>query len=292
MMKTAAIVIVILFIVLVQSVFVIPEGQQALIFQFGRHVRTIQAAGLYFKIPFLQNVNRLSYKVLAAEARPAEYITLDKKRLVVDTVGRWKIEDPLVFYQSVRDDQGAIDRLNDIIFARVRQEIGNHNFISIIREDRESIMKLVTKGSAEQAKRFGIKVLDVRIRRVDLPEEVQASVFARMKAERERIAKRYRAEGEEQAKQLMANANKEREILLAEAYKQSETLRGQGDADATSIYSASYGRDQEFYSFLKHMDVYKKVLSKDTSIVLDPKSDFLQYMSDPVAEAAKSQAVK
>jgi membrane protease subunit HflC len=236
---------------------------------------------LHFKYPFVEDLITFDKRVLAAEARPAEYITLDKKRLTVDTVSRWKISDPLIFYQTVTDQVGASGRLNNIISTRLRQEIANHNFKDFIREKREYIMDQVTKGTAELAKQFGIRLIDVRIKRLDLPEEVLASVFARMKAERERIAKRYRAEGDEQARQIRADANREKEILLAEAYKKAETLRGEGDAEATKIYAEAYGKDQDFYSFLRHLEVYQKVLGADTTLLLRPDSRLLRFLDNP-----------
>ncbi len=270
-----------------QSLFIIQEWEQGLILEFGKPVRIIQEPGLYVKYPFIQELLLFERRILAAEARPAEYITLDKKRLTVDTVSRWLITDPLAFYQTVRNYSGAIARLNDIIFARVRQEIANHNFKDFIREERERIMAQVTTGTEEQAKRFGIKVIDVRIRRVDLPEEVQNSVFARMKAERERIAKRYRAEGEEQAREIRANANKEREIMLAEAYRTAETLRGQGDAEATRIYAKAYGQDQDFFSFVRHIDAYERVFATDSTLLLRPDSQFMRFFDSPFPGVTK-----
>lgn len=270
-----------------QSLFIIQEWEQGLILEFGKPVRILQEPGLYVKYPFIQELLVFERRILAAEARPAEYITLDKKRLTVDTVSRWLITDPLAFYQTVRNYSGAIARLNDIIFARVRQEIANHNFKDFIREERERIMAQVTTGTEEQAKRFGIKVIDVRIRRVDLPEEVQNSVFARMKAERERIAKRYRAEGEEQAREIRANANKEREIILAEAYKKAETLRGLGDAESTRIYAKAYGQDQDFFSFIRHMDAYERIFATDSTLLLRPDSPLMRFFDSPFPGTAK-----
>jgi len=240
-----------------QAAFTIGEWEQGVVLQLGKPVRTLLEPGLYFKYPLIQELLLFDKRILVAEARPAEYITLDKKRLVVDAVSRWKIREPLEFYRTVRNSQGAIARLNDTISTRLRQEIGNHNFKEFIREDRERIMGRVTEGTAEAAKQFGIDVIDVRIKRIDLPEEVQNSVFARMKAERERIAKRYRAEGEEQARQIRADADKEKEIILAEAYKKAETLRGEGDAEAATVYAQAYGKNEEFYSFTRHLDIYK-----------------------------------
>jgi modulator of FtsH protease HflC len=229
----------------------------------------------------IEQVIILDKRIMGAEARPAEYLTLDKKRLTVDTVARWKIDKPLVFYQSVNNNDAAIARLNSIIFAKLRQEIGNHNFQEFVREKRESIMKEVTASAAEQATRFGISVVDVRIKRVDLPEEVQASVFARMKAERERKAMQYRAEGEEQKEKIKAAADKEKKIIRAEAYRKAQILRGEGDAEATAIYAAAYGKDEEFYSFIRHLEVYKKVFGAETSLMLRPDSQLLKFLDSP-----------
>jgi membrane protease subunit HflC len=273
--------LLIAFFLISQSAYIIEEGTQALILQLGKPVKIIQEPGLYFKYPLIQDVTLFPKRVLVADARPAEYITLDKKRLTVDTVTRWAIQEPLVYYQTVRNEAGAISRLNDLIFARLRQEIGNHNFKEFIREEREFIMNQVTSGTAEAALRFGISVMDVRIKRVDLPEEVQASVFARMKAERERIAKRYRAEGEEQAREIRANANKEKEIILAEAYRQAETLRGQGDAESTAIYSEAYGRDEDFFSFSRRLDVYRRIFGPETSMILSTDNQLLEFLGSP-----------
>jgi membrane protease subunit HflC len=284
------IVVIIALALLAQAAFIINEGEQAVVFQFGRPVRIIQEPGLYFKYPFVQDVTVLEKRILAAEARPAEYITLDKKRLIVDTVSRWKIAKPLVFYQTVRTYSGAIARLNDIISARLRQEVANHNFQDFIRQEREEIMKSVTEGTAELAKRFGIQVIDVRIKRVDLPEEVQKSVFDRMKAERERIAMRYRAEGEEQAREIRANAKKEKEIILAEAYRKSQALRGGGDAEAIGIYAKAYGKDEEFYSFTRHLETYQKIFGSETTMLLRPDSDLLKYLDTPSNRSKPSQA--
>ncbi len=185
---------------LAQTAFTIGEGEQGMIVQFGEPKRILQEPGLYFKLPVVQNLARFDKRVLTTDARTAEYLTLDKKRVLVDHVSRWRIQEPLEFYRSVRDQQRAMARLDDLISARLRQETAKHNFLDFVREKREEIMAVVTKDTRETAKTFGIEVLDVRIKGLDLPQEVQASVFARMRAERERIAKRYRAEGEERAR--------------------------------------------------------------------------------------------
>ncbi len=279
----------VLVFVAAQAAFTIGEWEQGMVVQFGNPKRIIQEPGLYFKLPVAQNLVRFEKRVLTTDARESEYITLDKKRVLVDHVSRWRIEDPLQFYRSVRDRIRAMARLDDIISARLRQEIATHNFLDLIREKREDIMAIVTKDTRETAKTFGIEVTDVRIKRLDLPEEVQASVFARMRAERERIAKRYRAEGEEQAQQLRAAADREREVILATAYESSEKLKGEGDAEATSIYANAFGKDAEFYAFTRRLQTYEKILSNDTTLILNPDSELLNYLQSPGSSPPASE---
>ena len=272
--------LVILFVVS-QTAFTIGEGEQGIIVQFGNPKRILQESGLYFKLPIVQNLVRFEKRVLTTDARTAEYLTLDKKRVLVDHVSRWRIQEPLEFYRSVRDQQRAMARLDDLISARLRQETAEHNFLDFVREKREDIMAVVTKDTKETAKTFGIEVLDVRIKGLDLPKEVQASVFARMRAERERIAKRYRAEGEERAREIRAGADREREVILATAYETSQKLSGEGDAQATSIYARSFGQDPEFYAFTRRLQAYEKILSSGTTLVLPPDSALLRYLQNP-----------
>jgi len=276
--------IVVALLVLSQTVFVVGERQQALITQFGKPVRTIREPGLYVKVPVVQTLSRFERRILATDVQAAEYLTLDKKRLAVDHVSRWRISDPLEFYRTVRDTRGAMARLDDIIFARLRQEIDKHNFADFIREKREGIMQVVTAGTREMAASFGIEVVDVRIKRADLPTEVQASVYARMRAERERIAKRYRAEGEERARKIRASADKEREILVAQAYEESQRMIGEGDAQAIATYARAFGQDPEFYGFLRRLESYEKIFAGGTTVVLSPDSDLLRYLQGPGAQ--------
>jgi modulator of FtsH protease HflC len=280
-MVRLTIISVAVIVLLMQSTFIVSEGEQGLVLQFGKIERVVLDPGLYFKYPFIQDFVPLNKRVLAAEYHPEEYITLDKKRLMVDTVSRWKIADPRQFYIAVQNDKEAISRLNETIKSGLRQEIASHNFKDFIRERRESIMKQVTEMTAQKANEWGITVVDVRIKRVDLPEEVQKSVFARMNAERERVAKGLRAEGDEQARQIRANANKDKEIMLAEADATSEALRGEGDAEATGIYAAAYGKDEEFYSFTRHLEVYRKIFAADTTWLLKPESELLRFFDSP-----------
>jgi len=266
---------------LAQTAFTIGEREQGMIVQFGNPQRILQEPGLYFKLPVIQNLVRFEKRVLTTDAQTAEYLTLDKKRVLVDHVSRWRIQDPLEFYRSVRDQDRAMARLDDLISARLRQETAKHNFLDFVREKREEIMQVVTKDTKETAKSFGIEVLDVRIKGLDLPKEVQASVFARMRAERERIAKRYRAEGEERAQEIRAGADREREVILATAYETSQKLNGEGDANATTIYAQAFGQDPEFYAFTRRLQAYEKILNTGTTLVLSPDSELLRYLQNP-----------
>src|SRR5690606_10712330 len=235
----------------------------------------------HFRLPFLQTVHYFESRVLMADGRADEYLTLDKKRLVVDHIARWRIVDPLTFYQTVRTEAGALARLDQIIGSRLREEIARHEFIQVIREQREQIMRAVTDETEVLARQFGIEVLDVRIKRLDLPAEVQESVFARMEAERHRIALRDRAEGEEAAREIRASADKEREIILAAAYEQAERIRGEGDARATRIYAEAYSRDPDFYAFLRRMEAYQDIIPSKTTLVLGSDSALLRHLEHP-----------
>lgn len=274
-------VLIVLTFATFQSVYVVSEWQQGLVFQFGDPVRVVHNPGLYLKAPLIHDLVLLEKRVLGTQPQSAEYLTLDKKRLLVDHVSRWQITDPLLFYRTVRNETGAMARLDQVIAGRLREEIAKHNFIDIVREKREPIMATVTDGVQEAAASFGITLLDVRIMRVDLPTEVQASVFARMQAERERIAKRYRAEGEEKAQKIQATADKEREIILATAYAQSQILRGEGDAQAALVTAEAFGQDLEFYAFVRRLQVYETILGEGSTIILPPHSDLLRYLESP-----------
>lgn len=274
-------VLVFLMLVLSGATYIVSEWQQAIVTRFGQPIRTVREPGLYWKVPVIHTVTYFDKRVLAADSGGAEYLTLDKKRLLIDHISRWEIVDPLQFYRTVRDERGAIARLDDIITARLRQEVAKETFKEIIREKRESIMETVTTAARELATPFGIRVLDVRVKRADLPTEVQASVFARMQAERQRIALRYRAEGEEKGREIRASADKEREIILAKAYQESQGLRGAGDAEATAVTGQAFGRDPGFYGFIRRLETYERVFSPDTTIVLRPDSDLLRFLNSP-----------
>ncbi|MBI2205789.1 MAG: protease modulator HflC [Candidatus Rokubacteria bacterium] len=278
-MKWRILVALLAVMVFSSSTYIVSEWQQAIVTQFGQPIRTVREPGLYWRVPLLHVVTVFDKRVLAADTGGAEYLTLDKKRLLIDHISRWQIADPLQFFRTVRDETGAMARLDDIITARLRQEVAKERFKEIIREKRDAIMDTVTGEARVLAEPFGIRVVDVRVKRADLPAEVQASVFARMQAERQRIALRYRAEGEEKGREIRSRSDKEREIIMAKAYQESQSLRGAGDALATTVTGQAFGQDAAFYGFVRRLETYERVFSPDTTIVLRPDSDLLRFLN-------------
>jgi len=269
------------FVVAKQIFIIVDEREQVIVTQFGEYIRTIQQPGLALKKPFLHSAIRFDRRILASDAPQAEYLSQDKKRLVADPVTRWRIADPLVFFKTVRDESGARARLDDLVFSELRREVASHTFATVIGAKREAIMDAVAGSVREKAREYGIEVVDVRIKRADLPKEVQQSVFARMQAEREREAKRYRSEGEEEANKLRAQTDKERTIVLAEAEQNAQMLRGEGDATATRIYAGAYGKDPEFYSFVRSLQSYELFLGKRSTLLLSADSPLFRYLAGP-----------
>lgn len=265
-------------IVASQAFYIVDERDQVIVTQLGEYLYSVQEPGIYAKVPFYQNVTRFEKRILVSDSNPAEYLTLDKKRLLADHITRWRIVDPLTFYITVREEAGARARIDDIVFSQMRAELANNNFDKVISTERETIMERVSRATADRAAAFGIEVVDVRLKRADLPQEVQDSVFARMVAERSRIASRYRSEGAESAAKIRAEADKERTIILARAYEESQRLRGTAEASSTAIYAEAFGQDPEFYAFLRNLQAYEKMLGADSTLVLSSDSDLFRYL--------------
>lgn len=270
-----------IIIVFSQVTFVVAETNQAIVLQLGEYRYTARDPGLYFKLPFIQEAVYFDRRLLSSDAEPQEYLTLDKKRVIVDHVTRWRIIDPIKFFVSVQNETGARARLDDVVFSELRRTLATYNFDVIIASERENIMEVVTVASSERALDFGIEVIDVRFKRADLPEEVEESVFDRMRAERAREANRYRAEGEEQGAEIMASADRERIVIVAEAEEQAAQIRGEGDAEAIAIYADALNQDPEFFAFRRRLEAYVKVLKEGDMIVLSPESEFFKYLVDP-----------
>jgi membrane protease subunit HflC len=273
----AIVIIVAILIVVSQTLHTVDQTESVLIVQLGKPVKAIKEPGLYFKKPFMQQVIKFDNRLLIYDASPSVIITKDKKNLVVDNYAKWRIVEPLKYYQTVKNETGAQSRLDDIIFSNLRQELGKHDLVDIVAETRASLMKTVTEKTNEAAKSFGIEVVDVRIKRADLPPENERAVYERMRAEREREAKRYRSEGEERALGIKAQADREKTILLSEATRKGEVLKGEGDAVATRLYAQAYTKDPEFFYFLNTMEAYKKTFGDKDTLVLTPDSEFFRY---------------
>ena len=272
-------VVVGLFVLGASPLFVVDVTQNAIVVQLGKPVRNITEAGLYLKVPFVQEVTYFDKRLLDYDSNAQDIITQDKKTLLLDNFAKWRILDPLKVYQNFQSQRGALQRLNDIIYSELRVELGRHELLEIVSSTRAEIMRVVTERANEKASSYGIEIQDVRIKRADLPEQNEKAVFARMQAERERQAKQYRAEGAEEAQKIRSEAEKDREIILAQAYKESEELRGSGDAKAFRIYADAYRQDQKFFEFTRSMEAYKATFKDNkTTLVMSPDSEFFRYL--------------
>ena len=280
-MKRFSIAIFTLIILFVLStIIVVDETEQIVILQFGKPVQTITDPGLNFKFPApIQVSNSFDKRLLEYDVPPEEILSRDKKSLIIDNYVRWRIVDPLLFLQTVRAIPTAKTRLDDIVYSELRQELGNHDMAEIITETRELIMEKVTIASNEETSKYGIEVIDVRIRRVDLPQQNEASIYARMEAERKRQANKFRSEGEEEAQKIRAATDRDKTIILAEAYKTAQQIRGEGEAEALDIYAESFSKDPDFYEFLRTLETYEKVIDKKTTLVLPGDSKLFKALT-------------
>ena len=281
-MRSAVAILVGLIVVLLAAnmvLFTVKEWEQVVVTQFGEPVRVIKEPGLYVKLPDpIQKINPFSDRLLDYDSDPSTIPTKDKKFLVLDNYARWRIVDPLVFLQTLRTRGGAVPRLDDIIYSELRNELGQHDQIEIISENREALMKAVTERSNEAAQPYGIEVVDVRIKRADLPPENEASVYNRMRTEREREAKRYRSEGEEAALKIRAETDLEATQINAKAYEEAQGTRGEGDAEALRIYADAYKQAARFYEFTRTLEAFEKSLDERTVLVQPSDSDFFKYL--------------
>ncbi|MBZ4643574.1 MAG: modulator of FtsH protease HflC [Deferribacteres bacterium] len=259
--------------------FVVKVNEQAIVTYLGKVVRVIKEPGLYFKIPFIYSVSYLSKMLLEYDAPVSEILTKDKKNLVLDNYCRWKIDDPLKFYLSVRDVYGAMSRIDDIIYSEMRIELGQHTLTEVVSVTRNEIMANVTKAAREKAKVYGIYIQDIRIKRADLPPENERAVYERMRAERIRIAKQYRSEGLEEAQKIKAKTEKEKKIILAEAYKKVQEIKGETDAKVVKIYADAFKQDPNFYEFIKTLEVYSEVFTDNSKYFLSTNSKLLRLLN-------------
>ena len=263
------------------SVFIIKEVNQAIVLQFGDPKRIIVEPGLNFKIPFIQNVVYLDKRILNLDTPPEEVIASDQKRLIVDAFARFKIVDPLQFYVSVGDERVARSRLSTIINSRIRNVLGQEELQTLLSQDRSKQMALIKEGVNNEAKNFGITIVDVRIKRADLPQANSDAIYRRMQTEREREAKEFRAKGAEMAVTITSTADKEVTVILAESQKQSEIMKGEGDGLRNKIFADAFGQDPEFFAFYRAMQAYEKALiGGETSLILSPDSEFFKFFGN------------
>lgn len=273
----------VLLILISSSVFVLNQTEQAIVLQFGEPVAVIQDAGLKFKIPFIQNVVFYDNRLLNLDPPAQEIVLNDKKRLDVDSFTRYRIIDPLKFYQTVRTETQARSKLEEIVNSSVRNVLGRITLPELLSQQRSQIMGDISNAVKKDAAQIGVNVAEVRIRRADLPLEVLQAINDRMRAERDRDAKEFRAEGQQAAQQIRATADKERTIIIAEAEKKAQIIRGEGDQQATKIWNDAAGQDPQFYAFYRSLEAYRKSLGKDNNyFVLSPDSEFFKYFRGQV----------
>lgn len=269
-------------LIVYSSAFVVYQTQQALVLRLGEPLAPVTAPGLHWKVPFIDSVVYIDNRILDLENPSQEVIASDQKRLVVDAFARYRITNPLRFYQAVGTVQGANNRLSTVLNSALRRVVGENAFTAVVRDARESLMRQIGEQANREAANFGITVVDVRIRRADLPEANSQAVFQRMQTERQREAAEIRAQGSEAAQRLRARADREAAIVLAEANSKGEQMRGEGDAERNRVFAEAFGKDPDFFSFYRSMQAYEASLkSSDTRLVVSPDSSFFRYFQDP-----------
>lgn len=270
-------------VTLMSAFYAVDEREKVIVVRFGQILRHDDVPGLHLKAPFIDDARFFDSRILTMDADPQPFLTREKKYVVVDSFVKWRVLDARQYYLTVGGQETeARRRLEQVINSGLRDEFGKRDVQSVISTERGKIMQILTQYADREARRFGIEVLDVRLQRVDLPDEVSQSVYQRMKAERARIANELRAQGEEAAEKIRANAERQREVLLADAYRQAERIRGEGDARATAVYAEAYGRSPEFYAYYRSLNAYKESFkSKDDIMIVDPSADFFKYMKKP-----------
>ena len=265
------------------ALFTVSQTEQAIVLEFGNPKRVISEPGLHYKIPFVQNVAYFDKRILDIETGPQEVIAADRKRLVVDAFARYRIRDPLRFYQALRNEIGAQSQIGALLDSSLRRVLGSASFEAVVRDKREELMRTILSQVNQEAKdTFGVEIVDVRIKRVDLPKANMQAIFLRMQTERQREAAEFRAEGEGAARRIRATADREVTVIKANATGESEQIRGNGDAERNRIYAEAYSKDPDFFGFYRSMQAYEQGMkSGDTRMLLSPDSDFFKYFNNP-----------
>ncbi|MCB1441921.1 MAG: protease modulator HflC [Methyloceanibacter sp.] len=291
-MKRAALTLILLLVGILAvgaylTLFTVHQTQQALVLEFGKPKRLVTKPGLNYKIPFIQNAIFFDKRLLDLDSAPQEVIAADQKRLVVDAFARWRIANPLLYYQSVNNEYTARTQLSNYLEAALRRVLGAASFEAVVRDDRNELMRKITSQMNENSKVLGITVVDVRIKRADLPEANSLAIFRRMQTERQREAAEIRAEGEEASRRIRANADRQVTVVKAEATGESERIRGTGDAEKNRVFAEAFGKDPDFFAFYRSMQAYEGALkSTDTRMLLSPDSQFFQYFNDAAGAAS------
>lgn len=277
-----AIVFVTLFVLGMTSMFTVDQTEKAIKFKLGQIQKADYGPGLHFMLPFVNNVKKFDARIQTMDAKPERFLTAEKKNVIVDSFVKWRIGDVKKFYTVVAGDPNQANlRLDPIIKEALRGEFGKRNIKQLVSTDRHPIREMLIKNTKPMAANLGLEIVDVRVKRIDLPEEVSSSVFRRMEAERERVAREFRSQGSEAAEKIRADADRQKVVTLANAYKDAEKLRGEGDAKSAEIYANAYGADAEFFTFNRSLNAYKKTFSNPGSMmVLDPDSDFFKYFKN------------
>ncbi|MDR3220710.1 MAG: protease modulator HflC [Candidatus Accumulibacter sp.] len=286
---TLAIVAVVIAI-LAASIFTVDQRQHAIVFQLGEVREVIAEPGLYFKIPVIQNVRYFDKRILTLDsAEPERFITSEKKNVLVDSFVKWKITNPRLYYISVEGDEArARTRLSQTVNAGLREEFGKRTVHDVVSGERDKIMEQMREKADLDARKIGVQIVDVRVKRVDLPDEVSGSVYGRMEAERKRVANELRSEGAAEAEKIRADADRQREIILAEAYREAQKEKGEGDAKAAAIYAEAFNQNPEFYAFYRSLEAYRgSFRGKSDVLVIEPNSDFFKYMRSMDAAVGK-----
>jgi membrane protease subunit HflC len=284
------IIFLVVLVVLSGSVYTVDQRQNAVVFQLGEVVAVKKKPGLYFKLPMVQNVRYFDTRILTLDAAdPERFITAEKKNVLVDSFIKWRVIDPRQFYVSVGGDETRAQiRLNQTVNDGLRAEFGKRTINEVVSGRREEIMKIIRAKADQDARKIGVQVVDVRIKRVDLPETVSENVYRRMEAERKQVANELRSTGAAEAEKIKADADKQKEVIVAEAYRDAQSVKGEGDAKASALYAAAYGKNAEFYAFYRSMQAYRESFkNKSDVMVLDPSADFFKYMKNPRAAGGK-----
>ena len=274
-------VLVTALVVLAMSMFTVDQRQFAVVFQLGEVKRAISEPGLYFKVPMVQNVRYFEKRIITLDnAEPERFITSEKKNVLVDSYIKWRIVDPKLYYISVSGDESrAKTRLNQTVNAGLREEFGKRTVHDVVSGERDKIMEQMREKADSAARKIGVQIVDVRVKRVELPTEVSDAVYRRMEAERKRVANELRSEGSAEAEKIRADADRQREIIIAEAYRDAQKIKGEGDAKATSTYAQAFGQNTEFYAFYRSLEAYRgSFRNKGDILVVEPNSEFFKYM--------------